>query len=465
MFAPLLVALAVTCQRGEPEDLPPRTTAATPAAPRPAPAKPIGTWTRDTGDFRITLTFTEHRLTGTGTYESEEDGGPVRLTLDADYSVSPDGVVYGVLTGVDGIPVDATADLQPLAGHPFAFRCRAEGGVLGVSEVKFLGSGLPLGMKDDAPLAPVVDATLLLGGRYQADDGSKKPLPRKKEPVRPRVVPPAERSLTLGGPIGTGAGQPIGVPGPAAPCQAGGACPPPVALPGYPQPPLPEGGVLPAAVQPAALGVVQGLPPLQMIPVPPAVAWGGTWVRERAGTRVVLKVTDKRVNADVTIACKGQDETTVFRCTVRLEADFAVTPDRLTFGVVSGMDFDPPDDATGELAEAVAGMAAVARKVGGQMFQCRVRAEGGELIVRDLKLPGVDGDAADDLAACLTGRYQRAGDKPFPPVKPGPIGSTFRARKPFGTAAEPPGPARKPPSPYGPPEPSPPYTAAPSTVR
>lgn len=109
-------------------------------------------------------------------------------------------------------------------------------------------------------------------------------------------------------------------------------------------------------------------------PLPPA-AHVGVWVREKAGTRTTLTFTDRRLKIETEQAGKK----------VRLDADYAVSPDGVAFGVVMAAE---PDDA-----------------LAGELFKFRVRVEDGELTVREPRLTA-DGY---DAKALLVGRYYTAG--------------------------------------------------------
>jgi RNA polymerase sigma-70 factor (ECF subfamily) len=148
-----------------------------PPMPRPTPAekygtmtvpKPGGTWYRATADGTYTLTFAADRLTITA--ELAGAGGKrTTVTVEADYSVSRDGVVFGYITGVDAADAARAADLQTYEEQPFSFRYRAGEQVLTVKDVK---------LRRPAPSGPMpADAVgiekILGAGRYV----DKKPVP------------------------------------------------------------------------------------------------------------------------------------------------------------------------------------------------------------------------------------------------------------------------------------------------
>lgn len=123
-----------------------------------------------------------------------------------------------------------------------------------------------------------------------------------------------------------------------------------------------------AAPAPGMGGVVL----VREAPLPPA-AHVGVWVRQTAGSRTTLTLTDRRLKVEAEVAGKK----------VRLDADYAVGPDGVAFGIVTGAE---PDDA-----------------LVGELFKFRVRVDDGELTVREPRLTA-DGF---DAKAVLAGRYNR----------------------------------------------------------
>jgi hypothetical protein len=118
-------------------------------------------------------------------------------------------------------------------------------------------------------------------------------------------------------------------------------------------------------------------------PPPPPPAHVGTWVREKDGSRLTLTFTDRRLRVDGT-AADGKP--------FRLDADYAVSPDGVAFGVVTAA--EPADELAGEL------------------FKFKLRVDDGELTVREPRL------TADGFEAKrMTGRYARADPRLPPPKK------------------------------------------------
>ena len=93
------------------------------------PTKPVGRW--------------EHKLTKGGSVTlALEDGrlhlvmkGDSRLTLHADYAVTRDGVLYGVVTSAEA-PDGPDTDEQDLMDEPFSILYRVDEGVLVVRDVR-----------------------------------------------------------------------------------------------------------------------------------------------------------------------------------------------------------------------------------------------------------------------------------------------------------------------------------------
>lgn len=66
----------------------------------PRPERPLGTWEQVHDDHTITLTIKGDRLQLTVTGKDGKAGKPLWL-LDADYSVTKDSILYGIVTGVE----------------------------------------------------------------------------------------------------------------------------------------------------------------------------------------------------------------------------------------------------------------------------------------------------------------------------------------------------------------------------
>ncbi len=70
-----------------------------PRTAAPASPRPVGVWVRDLGPVQMTLRIENDRIYGT--YSGMEGDKKIAFEADADYSVTKDNVLYGVLTGLD----------------------------------------------------------------------------------------------------------------------------------------------------------------------------------------------------------------------------------------------------------------------------------------------------------------------------------------------------------------------------
>ena len=125
--------------------------------------RPLGSWEKNIGQCHFTLTIDADRIHGT--YTEADEGNKFSFVVDADYSVTKDSVLYGVITGVD-VPVEGTekesaeASLEATAylDSPFSFRYRVDGDVLTVKDVKCCNSA-----SKDKDVAKDVAPEILLG--------------------------------------------------------------------------------------------------------------------------------------------------------------------------------------------------------------------------------------------------------------------------------------------------------------
>ena len=88
--------------------------------------KPTGTWTHTVQDCTITFTITDDALRCELT---KTDGTSV--TTDSSYGVTPDGLVFGVITKVE----KKGTDDGPEKGVLFSFQCKADKDALTVSDL------------------------------------------------------------------------------------------------------------------------------------------------------------------------------------------------------------------------------------------------------------------------------------------------------------------------------------------
>jgi len=84
-------------------------------------SKPLGKWERKVGKNTCTLLFEDNRLHITV-------HGECACTIHADYAVTRDGTVYGVVTSVD-MAEDADKEMEAV-DMPFSFRFRIDEGML-----------------------------------------------------------------------------------------------------------------------------------------------------------------------------------------------------------------------------------------------------------------------------------------------------------------------------------------------
>ena len=191
----------------------PTVTPVTFAAPAPAPtvrlappcpvvapaaratAPPEGTWFREVGPVRTTLSVKDGCLSLTGTITAEVEGKRItqELLVTADCYATRDGLV-GVITGADfgfagDLPDEAVGDLtkaiaefgkvqKGLCDKPFALTCRMVDGCLMVSNVRLAAKFT------DGPFEGLEDGSVI-AGRYKpaGPDGPQKQKAVKAEGV------------------------------------------------------------------------------------------------------------------------------------------------------------------------------------------------------------------------------------------------------------------------------------------
>ena len=141
----------------------------------PEAPRPIGVWERtlpfkEGGSVTLTIRVDAHRVTLTQT--ESENGRTTKATLEGDYSVSRDYVLYGFVTSVDvadGVNADEAAKFQAqILDQPFAVRYRLDANALTIRDVKVGGVG-----DNDR------DQLQLLAGRYK----KKAPAARDEAPT------------------------------------------------------------------------------------------------------------------------------------------------------------------------------------------------------------------------------------------------------------------------------------------
>lgn len=135
-------------------------------------ARPLGTWVRKIGKSRVTLIVEENRLHVTVQGENP-------CTLHADYALSRDGVVFGVITSLESEEEAEEEADRGVIDAPFSCRFRIDEGALLVRDLKchpFLSEG---NNRDNG-----------WSGRFKAVT----PAPARTASTPP---PPAPSSLTL----------------------------------------------------------------------------------------------------------------------------------------------------------------------------------------------------------------------------------------------------------------------------
>jgi hypothetical protein len=90
------------------------------------PTKPTGAWTHTVNDFTVTLTFADD----TFRTEISSANGP-SVTADGSYGVTPDGLIFGVITKVE----KKGTDEGPEKGTLFSFGCKVDKDTLTLSDL------------------------------------------------------------------------------------------------------------------------------------------------------------------------------------------------------------------------------------------------------------------------------------------------------------------------------------------
>lgn len=96
--------------------------------------KPLGKWERKIGKNHITLIVEDNRLHMISAGES-------MATLHADYSITRDGVVYGVVTSIECDDDDNGDSTKEMFDAPFSFRFRIDEGALIIHDAKGRDTG------------------------------------------------------------------------------------------------------------------------------------------------------------------------------------------------------------------------------------------------------------------------------------------------------------------------------------
>jgi uncharacterized protein (DUF2147 family) len=88
--------------------------------------KPLGTWTREAGEAKITFAIKAEKLTVTIHTPNGE------LVTDASYEVTKDGELKGKLTKIEKNELGANLD----EGHTFSFKYKIADGTMTISDLK-----------------------------------------------------------------------------------------------------------------------------------------------------------------------------------------------------------------------------------------------------------------------------------------------------------------------------------------
>jgi len=111
--------------------------------------KPIGIWERKVGPLCVTLRFDDEQLHGTITLRTKEaDTKEAIVTFRADYSVTKDYIIYGVVSSIDAkltgkkkVELEDISKMEDglsaLHEQPFSMRFRQDGHELILRDLKF----------------------------------------------------------------------------------------------------------------------------------------------------------------------------------------------------------------------------------------------------------------------------------------------------------------------------------------
>jgi hypothetical protein len=255
----------------------------TPTACCASSTKLNGTWYRQVENALISAVVRDDELKVCISLEADDDGAALLITLTADYTIRPDNLVHGVITGVDlsvkkdskagsaaGEPTLADANLsmklQSLVDCPFSFRMRMTSTGLMISNVR-MAPACDLEMRE---------MLLLIGGMYKSAKDGKVPTARRAEPTtvgpncgmtmpspryldhQPQCSAPSSSCAVSGAVIGVAAS--VSTASPTAQEQAPPAAIPPMVPPQDPL--LARPSPLPSNDKPATSTPMSSLPPL-----------------------------------------------------------------------------------------------------------------------------------------------------------------------------------------------------------
>jgi hypothetical protein len=118
-------------------------------AEKPRPAKPTGTWEHKVGDTQVKLQVRADSL------HFSIIGAGVTIDVDADYGVTRDGTLFGIITKVKA----EGTDRPPTEGKLFSFHVAVANNVLTVKDLKGTDNG---------------EARQLVEGEYKKANGKEK---------------------------------------------------------------------------------------------------------------------------------------------------------------------------------------------------------------------------------------------------------------------------------------------------
>jgi hypothetical protein len=423
----------------------PACTAGSAAVARPA-NKLHGTWYRELPGAVVAFTFCGDELKATGNVNIDGVSGCVTLT--AEYAMSKDGTVHGVITGADATGcggdlgalemVSVAVVAQMFVDQPFAFRMKSTGDGLMLSNVRFPAaeplmeqgpgpkmSGLLCGLYRPAKngVVPTAKALKMPGEAATGEPccdglldvlgalfGKQTPLSTTlsgmtlPSPTYPQHYPqyfpptgpyPVPYELAAQAPC---LPMPHFAPLPGTPYPPAEECP-------VPAPPLPAGAVVPylppGCVPPPMVAFPPPPPQLvraEMVPTRTA-AYVGEWNRTYGPCTIGLSLTANQVTAKGMVPVNGEPLRVV------ITADCREIRDGLVAGVITCAEVEPVgktdqwDNDPGRL-----------RGLVDQPFSCRFQVRGDELIVIDVKVGGEHAVEPDDLGI-IAGRYAKGEPK------------------------------------------------------
>jgi hypothetical protein len=156
--------------------------------------RPTGSFTREVPSFgKATVTFTENRIHVVVTLRIEKE--TFTVTLDADYALNRESIVYGVITSVDLTGLDLDSDnaefipmvMSSMTDTPFSFRVRVEDDALMVKDIKWGAVGSVVGpslIDNKEIMGCAMQIVTMAAGKYKADPNPERNTPLT--PVRPK---------------------------------------------------------------------------------------------------------------------------------------------------------------------------------------------------------------------------------------------------------------------------------------